>query len=145
MVDFHLTDISKVVQLVLAPAFVVAGIGTFVTILTQRLARVVDQWVKLDEAHPQREVESVELGLSRDVLSRRAQMIRRAILRCTFAAIIICSLIGLLFLDAMISVDLSYLIALVFVLAMTALIAGLTYFLREIHLATAPLRARLHR
>lgn len=145
MVDFHLTDISKVVQLVLAPAFVVAGIGTFVTILTQRLARVVDQWVKLDEAHPQREVESVELGLSRDVLSRRAQMIRRAILLCTFAAIIICSLIGLLFLDAMISVDLSYLIALVFVLAMTALIAGLTYFLQEIHLATAPLRARLHR
>jgi len=58
MVDFHLTDISKVVQLVLAPAFVVAGIGTFVTILTQRLARVVDQWVKLDETHPQREVES---------------------------------------------------------------------------------------
>ena len=103
MVDFHLTDISKVVQLVLAPAFVVAGIGTFVTILTQRLARVVDQWVKLDETHPQREVESAELGLSRDVLSRRAQMIRRAILLCTFAAIIICSLIGLLFLDAMTS------------------------------------------
>jgi len=113
MVDFHLTDISKVVQLVLAPAFVVAGIGTFVTILTQRLARVVDQWVKLDETHPQREVESAELGLSRDVLSRRAQMIRRAILLCTFAAIIICSLIGLLFLDAMTSTDLSMLIALV--------------------------------
>ena len=145
MVDFHLTDISKVVQLVLAPAFVVAGIGTFVTILTQRLARVVDQWSKLDEAHPQREAESVELGLSRDVLSRRAQMIRRAILLCTFAAIIICSLIGLLFLDAMISTDLSMLIALVFVLAMTALIGGLTYFLREIHLATAPLRDRLRR
>ncbi len=127
MVDFHLTDISKVVQLVLAPAFVVAGIGTFVTILTQR------------------EVESAELGLSRDVLSRRAQMIRRAILLCTFAAIIICSLIGLLFLDAMTSTDLSMLIALVFVLAMTALIFGLTYFLREIHLATAPLRDRLRR
>jgi hypothetical protein len=145
MVDFHLTDISRVVQLVLAPAFVVAGIGTFVTILTQRLARVVDQWVKLDEAHPQREVESVELGLSRDVLSRRAQLIRRAILLCTFAAIIICSLIGLLFVDAMIRTDLSVLIALVFVLAMTALIGGLIYFLREIHLATAPLRARLLR
>ena len=145
MVDFHLTDISKVVQLVLAPAFVVAGIGTFVTILTQRLARVVDQWVKLDETHPQREVESAELGLSRDVLSRRAQMIRRAILLCTFAAIIICSLIGLLFLDAMTSTDLSMLIALVFVLAKTALIFGLTYFLREIHLATAPLRDRLRR
>ncbi|MFZ9478899.1 MAG: DUF2721 domain-containing protein [Gammaproteobacteria bacterium] len=145
MVDFHLTDISRVVQLVLAPAFVVAGIGTFVTILTQRLARVVDQWVKLDEAHPQREVESVELGLSRDVLSRRAQLIRRAILLCTFAAIIICSLIGLLFVDAMTRTDLSVLIALVFVLAMTALIGGLIYFLREIHLATAPLRARLLR
>ena len=87
----------------------------------------------------------MELGLSRDVLSRRAQMIRRAILLCTFAAIIICSLIGLLFLDAMISTDLSLLIALVFVLAMTALIIGLTYFLREIHLATAPLRDRLRR
>jgi len=33
----------------------------------------------------------------------------------------------------------------VFVLAMTALIFGLTYFLREIHLATAPLRDRLRR
>jgi hypothetical protein len=145
MVDFHLTDISRVVQLVLAPAFVVAGIGTFVTILTQRLARVVDQWVKLDEAHPQREVESVELGLSRDVLSERARLLRRAILLCTFAAIIICSLIGLLFVDAMTRTDLSVLIALVFVLAMTALIGGLIYFLREIHLATAPLRDRLRR
>jgi predicted neutral ceramidase superfamily lipid hydrolase len=83
--------------------------------------------------------------LSRDVLSRRAQLIRRAILLCTFAAIIICSLIGLLFVDAMTRTDLSVLIALVFVLAMTALIGGLIYFLREIHLATAPLRARLLR
>ena len=46
MIDIHVTDIARVVQQVLAPAFLLAGIGTFLTMMTQRLARIIDRAVR---------------------------------------------------------------------------------------------------
>jgi len=51
-----------------------------------------------------------------------------------FSALLICLLIGIAFLDALIAADLSQLVAILFVLAMLALIGSLTVFLREIFL-----------
>ena len=141
MLDFHLTDISKVVQLVIAPAFLLTGIGTFLTIMTQRLARVIDRAreVSFETDSPN---ESSDLAALRDMLAIRAKLIQRGIVLCTVAAIIICGLIGVMFLDALIEPSLAVLIAIVFVVAMATVMAGLTFFLREVFIATASLRSR---
>lgn len=147
MIELHITDISRVVQQVLAPAFLLAGIGTFLTMMTQRLARIID---RAREASLETDSvggtdgtgESADLAALRDMLAIRAKLIQRAILCCTAAAIIICGLIGVMFIDALLDYSLERLIAIVFAIAMSTVMAGLIYFLREVFIATASLRSR---
>lgn len=141
MVELHLTDISRVVQLVIAPAFLLTGIGTFLTIMTQRLARVIDRAreVSFETESPD---ESSDLAALRDILAIRAKLIQRGIVFCTMAAIVICGLIGLMFLDALVDQSLAQVIAVVFVATMIIVATGLTFFLREVFIATASLRSR---
>jgi hypothetical protein len=141
MTEFHFTDISRVIQLVLAPAFLLTSIGTFLSMLTQRLARVIDRArevsFKTDEPD-----ETAELTALRDMLAIRAKLIQRGIVLCTIAAIMICGLIGMMFIDALLERSLARAIAMVFVAAMVTIMTGLIYFLREVFIATASLRSR---
>ena len=86
--------------------------------------------------------ESEDLAALRDMLAIRAKLIQRAILCCTSAAIIICGLIGVMFIDALLEYSLARIIALVFAVAMATVMAGLIFFLREVFIATASLRSR---
>jgi uncharacterized membrane protein YhaH (DUF805 family) len=70
------------------------------------------------------------------ILSRRARLIHWAISLCTVCALLICIVIATLFVGSVMGVDLSGTIAVLFITAMLALIAGLLCFLREITLAT---------
>jgi hypothetical protein len=65
-----------------------------------------------------------------------------AISLCTACALLICTLIVILFVGAFLSLDVSSAIAILFIAAMAALIIGLYCFLHEIYLATASLRFR---
>ena len=113
MIELHITDISKVVQQVLAPAFLLAGIGTFLTMMTQRLARIIDRAREVSFETDSAD-ESSDLAALRDLLAIRAKLIQRAILCCTTAAIIICGLIGVMFIDALVDHPLERIIAVVF-------------------------------
>jgi small basic protein len=55
---------------------------------------------------------------------------------CTIAALLICLVIGTLFVEEFFTVNLKWLASALFVAAMLALIGGLTCFLREVYLAT---------
>lgn len=141
MIELHLTDISKVVQLVITPAFLLTGIGTFLNIMTQRLARVIDRAreVSFETDSPD---ESADLAALRDLLAIRAKLIQRGIVLCTVAAIIVCGLIALMFFDALTERSMAQVIAVVFVVAMCTVATGLAFFLREVFIATASLRSR---
>lgn len=73
-------------------------------------------------------------------LTRRAKLINRAIGLATTCALLICSVITLMFLGAFAGFDASMLIGVVFIAAMLALIGGLLSFLREVQLAIRSLR-----
>jgi hypothetical protein len=146
MFDIHPTEIARILQAVIAPAFLLAGIGTFVNVMTQRLSRVIDRAREL-------EVENVEPDLTPhaatrsslrerlyDVLVLRARLINRAITLCTAAAVAVCLLIALLFADTLITGDFSIAVSLVFLVAMATLITALLTFLREVFVSTDTLR-----
>jgi hypothetical protein len=118
-----------------------AGIGTFLSVMAQRLARIIDRAreVSYDSDDPE---ETADLAALRDQLAIRAKLIQRGIVMCTLAAIVICSLIALMFVDALVERSLARPIVLVFIGVMGTVIVGLTYFLREVFVATASLRAR---
>jgi hypothetical protein len=136
-----ITDIAHGIQLAVAPVFLLSGVGVTLTVLTNRLARIIDRARALEGALPastdsRAAVMRAELG----VLSRRARLVNRAITLCTSCALLICVVIVTLFTGVALGRDLSLLIVVLFVTALSAFIGALLAFLLEIRAATAGLR-----
>jgi hypothetical protein len=141
--ETSITTVAHVIQLAVAPVFLLTGIGAILAVLTNRLARVVDRFRVLERSLPEtgmhpRAGESTEMAR----LSRRSRLIHWAISLCTVAALLICIVIATLFIGSILNVDVSATIASLFIAAMLALIAGLLSFLREIALATGVLEEK---
>lgn len=131
-----LGDIAHVIQLAIAPVFLLTAVGTMLVVLTNRLARAVDRRRVLMAALPK--LDSAIAAIAQEELEFEHQRIRLVYVAITLAvmcALLICLLIALAFIDAFATMDLGKLIAALFVLAMLALIGSLTVFLREIFLA----------
>jgi hypothetical protein len=131
-----ITDVAHVIQLAVAPVFLLTGIGAILSVLINRLGRVVDRYRALEKlpddfADAARAVARSEMNR----LSRRARMVHWAIGLCTGSALLVCIVIATLFVGSVTGVQAPGVIATLFILAMLALVAGLLFFLREIALA----------
>jgi hypothetical protein len=138
-----LSDIGHVIQLAIAPVFLLTAIGTVLNVLAGRLGRAVDRRRVLGSRLPGL-VDAVAAELARAELAfvvRRVDLIYIAIQMAVLSALLTCALISLAFIDAVVAPDFSKLIAALFILAMVALIASLSIFLREIFLAVNSPRA----
>ena len=140
-----ITAVAHAIQLAVAPVFLLSGIGAMLAVLTNRLSRIIDRGraleAQLAATSPDR---AAHLHAELAALSRRAQLIGRAITLCTVTALLVCTVIATLFVAAFASFDASVPVALFFVAAMVAFFAGLVFFLREIFIATANLRIGPH-
>ena len=141
MVEFSEVAIVHAIQLAVAPVFLLTGIGAILAVMTNRLGRIIDRArvleASLDSAAP-KVVATFRADLA--ILSRRAKLISRAITLCTATALLICTVIAVLFLSAFLSVDATIPVAVLFIAAMASFFVGLLWFLREIYLATVSLR-----
>jgi Na+/melibiose symporter-like transporter len=126
-------NISHVIQQAVAPVFLLTGIGSILGVMTNRLSRIVDRYRFLQEGE---QALSENYQLEMQSLTRRAWWVHGSISLCTFSALCICLSIAALFVGAELKLDLSRIVALLFVIAMLALISGLLCFLREIALST---------
>jgi len=140
-----LGDVGHVIQLAITPVFLLTAVGTLINVLVNRLGRSVDRRRTLTASLAQ--VEGDVAASARGELTyvhRRVRLIYSAILLAVLCALLICLLIAIAFIDALISTNLAQLVAILFVLAMLALIGSLGLFLREIYLGvntiTCPLR-----
>lgn len=135
--------ISHVIQLAVAPVFLVTGIAGLLGVMMQRVARIIDRARKLEELLPTAtKARSDDVHAELHVLSRRLRLINRAVSLCVFAALLICAVIGGLFITAYYAwaPDLTRIVATVFAAALLCLILGLLLFLREVYVATSTLR-----
>lgn len=140
----ELSDVSNVshaIQLAVAPVFLLTAIGALLGVMTNRLARVIDR-ARLLESRLDNAAAEDATGIRNHlgILSRRAKFINRAITLCTMTALLVCTVIAILFLGTFIHFDLTIPLAFLFIAAMGLLVMGLVWFLREIFLATASLR-----
>ena len=128
----NLTTVSHVIQLAVAPVFLLTGVGAILSVLTGRLGRLVDRYRALSETHkPLLSIQARELK----VLSVRAIWVHWAITLCTVSALFVAIVIGALFVGAVVDINPSRAVSILFILAMTSLIIGLGCFLREISLS----------
>ena len=128
----NLTTVSHVIQLAVAPVFLLTGVGAILSVLTGRLGRLVDRYRALTETQkPLLPKQAREL----EVLSVRAVWVHWSITLCTISALFVAIVIGALFVGAVVDINPSRTVSILFILAMTSLIIGLGCFLREISLS----------
>lgn len=139
--SLHVPEIAGVIQLAVAPVFLLTAIGTVIAALNMRLGRAVDRRRDLEAkmpALPGDEAPSAREEL--EIIARRIRYVYLAILGAVVSALFVCLLIAFAFLGAFVRTDLSTTIGAMFVFAMLALIACLLLFLREIFLAVSTRR-----
>ena len=140
-----ISNVAHVIQIAVAPVFLLTGVGAILGVLINRLGRVVDRFRVLERSVPEASSPASDAhALEMDILTQRARMIHWAISLCTICALLVCVVIGALFVGSVTGGDLSVAIASLFIGAMLALIAGLLCFLREIALATGSIHVVPH-
>ena len=142
--DTAVTAIAHVIQLAVAPVFLLTGIGSILGVMTNRLSRVIDRARILENQLD--DASAAQTPAVRDelkMLHTRAWFVGHAITLCTTTALLVCTVIAVLFSSAFLPFDVTLPVALLFIAAMGAFFAGLLMFLREISLATRHRRIRV--
>lgn len=137
--------IAHVIQLSVAPVFLLTGIAGLLNVLTGRLSRIVERARQLersllDEAADEGAPAHGQLR----TLASRARWVNASISLCVTSAILVASVVMTLFASAFWGADYSGIVAGLFIAAMLALIIGLVFFMREIYVATSNLRIGVH-
>ena len=130
------STIAHLIQLAIAPVFLLAGIAGILNVLAQRLARVVDRARSLERDFPDfGEPERIRASAELLVIASRMRIVNLAITACTASALFVCLVVAILFVADLARIEFARPIAVLFILAMALLILGLTLFLAEIRLA----------
>ena len=139
--ETQISAIAHVIQLAIAPVFLISGVATLLSVLANRLGRIVDR-ARVLEAKLELPDEAKRAPMLEELsrLSRRARLVNLAITFCTICALLICVTIATLFTGTFLPVKLSKVITALFIAAMFSLVLALMAFLREVIMATRALR-----
>lgn len=138
--------IAGVIQLAVAPVFLLAGIAGLLNVLAQRLSRVVDR-TRVVERHILKEThEQHRVTLQQETagLWKRVRLVNWSIRMFVSGALLICLVIVALFLGELANLNLLVPIAVLFMSAMCLLIVGLILFLVEVSVSTSTMRISLN-
>ncbi|MFW2350831.1 DUF2721 domain-containing protein [Qipengyuania sp.] len=133
--------VQQVVQLSLAPAFLLAGIGAVMNVMTNRLIWVANKIERILEAGEEGDMEAMRAELP--ALEQRRIYAQRAVMFSTASALAISVVIMLLFFSAFVEAALGTLVAITWVICMGLLVAGLGSFLMETRTAARRNRERM--
>lgn len=137
------SEVAEIIQLAVAPVFLLAGIGAFLNVCASRLARIVDR---------ARSIEPRLLGSSGAehdrlqgeirILDRRMALVSRAIWLSVLSAVLTCAVVALLFAGSLLDAEFGTSIALLFIVTMVAIGSGFAVFLLETRVASRAVRIR---
>lgn len=136
------TDLALIIQLAVAPVFLLAGIAGFLNVISGRLGRIVDRARVVGQRELRLSDPEQKAACQQELqfLWRRAKVTNWSIGLCTAAGLLVCVLIVSLFVGGFWQLHIGSLIVGFFVLALVLLIVALMLFLKEVQLATRTLR-----
>jgi ABC-type multidrug transport system permease subunit len=129
--------VIKVLQVSLAPAFLLAAIASLLNVYTTRLARIVDRSRELQKALPATTGGAREKIVSElIVVAKRKKLVRGSLVLSIIAAVVICLMVGLLFLMGLTSFSRAEIVIGMFAVAMGLIAFSLCALLAETGLAS---------
>ena len=139
--ESHLFDISRAIQLAVAPVFLLTAIGTIINALTGRLARAVERRRQLEDLLPAYEGETRDdMVMELVSVAMRIKLTLWSIALAVLSALFVCLLISFAFIGGFVTLDLARIVAGLFIASMVSLTICLLMFLREVFLAALNVR-----
>jgi len=139
-----LAELVPILQTAIGPALLISGVGLLLLTMTNRLGRVVDRARLLVDQLEETPVALRPRKLAQlPILWQRARQIRLAIVFALVSALLAAGLVVVLFLSALLRIEDSWLISMLFVLCMATLIVSLITFLQEINQSLNALKVEL--
>ena len=146
-IDLQTENVARLIQLALGPVFLISGVGITLSMLTQRVARIVDRARDLEAQWEATSLEKLRARIDSDlrVLFRRVRYINSAIALCTTSALLTALVVTLLFASEFTPLGVGGVIAGMFVAATFCLAVAFLMFLIEVRIATKALRIGVHK
>ncbi len=147
MIEPHtsiISTISTLIELAVAPVFLLAGVAGLLNVFIGRLTRIIDKLERIDSLEiPENEFNKKDFFTKRRAfLVMRMQNTNLAIFFCTATGLMVALVIITIFFTAILSFNAQTLISMLFVLAMFSLIVALLLFLREIYFTTSYIKEK---
>jgi hypothetical protein len=134
-------EIAQIIQLSVAPVFLLAGIGAFLNVCAGRLSRIVDRARAIEKLIlGSRGAEHDRLVTEIRTLDRRIGLVSWAISMSVLSAILVCALIVTLFATSLLGAQFATVVAILFIASMVATGAGFAIFLVETRLGSRSVR-----
>jgi len=137
-------ELIPVLQVAIGPVILISGVGLLLLTLTNRYGRTIDrsrhivrELRELADADRQRLAGQVE------ILYRRLHLLRLSITLSAVSVLLASVLIIVLFLTALLKLEVGLLISLVFIGCLVALIGSIGAFIMDINLSLAALKLEL--
>ena len=134
-------SVSELIQLSVAPVFLLAAVAGLLNVFIGRLTRIMDRVYQLD-AFEQKNPKTAETIKRREFLTMRLSNINSSILFITFTGLMIALVIVTMFMSTLFEFTTGLVIAILFIFAMLSLIMALVVFLREIHFTTSFIKTK---
>lgn len=132
----QIDQIAHIVQLSVAPVFLLTGVGTLLNVQSGRLARIIDRARVLEQQLETLEPRcAAQIKNELRVLEKRGRVIYHAVKLSTSSALLVCCVIAALFASSLLHSSIRVIVIGLFIAAMLTLIVSLILFLREVDFA----------
>jgi hypothetical protein len=141
-VDLQTENVAKLIQLALGPVFLISGVGITLSMLTARLARIVDRARTLEDRREAATDAGRIAHIDEDLkfIVKRTRYINSAIALSTTSAFLTALVVTLLFASAFSPLNMGAVIAGTFIASLASLSLSFLMFLIEVRIATRSLR-----
>ncbi|MDC1287179.1 DUF2721 domain-containing protein [Gammaproteobacteria bacterium] len=143
--EWNIDTVASVIDVAVAPVFLLAGISGLLMVLTNRLGRTIDRSRSLQAAETSVNSDQHRRSVRREKanLMRRMHWNYLAISMAVLSAILVCLVVVTLFMGSLLQLNVSIAIAGLFIICMIILSLALFSFLLEILVATRVVRETL--
>ena len=142
---WNVDNIAHVIDIAVAPVFLLAGISGLLMVLTSRLGRTIDRSRSLQAAVNKRLSTKHKSAIEYEMkgLLNRSRFINLSINLATVSALVVCFVVIALFLGSLLDFNVGLVVASLFIACMVILALAFGCFVVEVFIASRSLRISL--
>jgi hypothetical protein len=143
MTTVAFNQLIPILQLAIGPVILISGVGLLLLTLTNRFGRLLDRARLLNREQAVAPAAATDLKAQIAILHRRSAILRLSIILGAITVLLVPVLILVLFLSALLKLEVGSVIVAIFCLSQLSLIGSMLAFIRDMNLALEAVRLEI--